>query len=66
MIQWSLSQWPGKGRRLETANKFVLTDDLCFGDRIVPKGTEVNCYETTNFGFVVWKDANGRLKYAKE
>lgn len=58
--------WRGKRRTTDAPAKFVAERDFWFGGKMIPKGSRVKQFETTNFGWTHWVDPKGETHLAKE
>lgn len=62
----STGPWRGHRKTMANAAEFTADKDFFFGGQLIPKGSKVKQYETTNFGWTSWVDPKGEAHFAKE
>ena len=55
--------WKGKGRTIKNKARFTAPKDFYFGGRLIRKGSEVEQFETRNFGITVWLEPKGHIRH---
>jgi hypothetical protein len=57
--------WYGKNKTIKKPAKFIAAEDFYFGGKLIPKGSICKQFETTNFGWTVWIEPEGKTGLAR-